>query len=299
MKRRPMTVVVVERPRVRERDGMPAVLVTGASTGIGEACALHLASRGQLVFAGVRNAADGDRLERDGRGRVVPVMLDVTDQSMIDAAVKTVRERSGTTRFAGIVNNAGVARGGPLEFLALDEWREQLEINVIGQVAVTQAFFPLVREGSGRIVFIGSIGGRLGSPLMGPYSASKFALEGIAESLRLELHDQDIKVSLIEPGAVKTEIWRKGRETADRLQAEASPEMLERYGAVFDRVTESIERNNRNGVAPLAVCKAIEHALFAPRPRPRYLVGIDAKVGAFFARVLPDGVLDAVLRRVG
>jgi NAD(P)-dependent dehydrogenase (short-subunit alcohol dehydrogenase family) len=284
---------------VRERGGMPAILVTGASTGIGEACALHLASQGQLVFAGVRKEADADHLERDGRGRIVPVILDVTDHATIEAAVKTVRDRSGTTRFAGVVNNAGVARGGPLEYLAIDEWRDQLEVNVIGQVAVTQAFFPLIREGSGRVVFIGSIGGRVGTPLMGPYCASKFALEGIAESLRHELHDTSIKVALVEPGAVKTEIWSKGRETSERLKSEASPEMLERYGAQIQKVLDSIERNDRNGVAPIAVAKAVEHALFATHPRARYLVGTDAKAGGFLARILPDGLKDAVLRKLG
>jgi NAD(P)-dependent dehydrogenase (short-subunit alcohol dehydrogenase family) len=223
----------------------------------------------------------------------------VTDGATIDAAVETVRERSGSTRFAGIVNNAGVARGGPLEHLDIDIWREQLEINVIGQIAVTKAFLPLVREGGGRIVFIGSISGRVGTALMGPYGASKFALAGVTESLRHELHPFGIEVVLIEPGVVRTKIWDKGTETADRLEAEASPEMLAQYQPQIDKLRSSITANNQGGVDVSVPAKVIERALFHPHPRPRYLVGPDAKAVAVMARLAPDRLKDLLVRRFG
>ena len=278
---------------------MPAVLVTGASTGIGEAAALLLAEQGHLVFAGVRKSADGERLRAAGGDLLVPVHLDVTDQTTIDAAVDTVRRRSGTTRFAGLVNNAGVARGGPLEYLEIDVWREQLEINVLGQVAVTRAFLPLLREGCGRIVFIGSIGGRVSTSLMGPYGASKFALEGIAESLRHELHPFGIGVVLVEPGVVRSKIWDKGSETADELEASATPEMLERYRPHIDKMRSSIMANNSAGVDVTVPARVIGRALFAANPKPRYLVGPDAKAVALMARFAPDRVKDALVRRFG
>lgn len=278
---------------------MPAVLVTGASTGIGEAAALHLASLGHLVFAGVRQDADGERLSAAGGDRLVPVRLDVTDQASIDAAVATIRETKGSTRFAGLVNNAGVARGGPLEYLDIEVWREQLEINVIGQIAVTKAFLPLVREGCGRLVFIGSIGGRVSTALMGPYGASKFALEGITESLRHELYPFGIEVVLVEPGVVRTKIWDKGSETADRLEAEASPEMLERYRPHIDKMRTSLRANNTAGVDVSVPAKVIERALFHPHPKPRYLVGPDAKAVALMAKFAPDRAKDYLVRRFG
>lgn len=278
---------------------MPAVLVTGASTGIGEACALHLDSLGHTVFAGVRKPADGDRIAALGSGRLTPVLIDVADAASIEAAVKTIDESIGSTRFAGLVNNAGVARGGPLEFLAIDEWRDQIEVNVIGQVAVTKAFLPLIRGGCGRIVFVGSIGGRVGAPMMGPYNASKFALEGITESLRHELHEWDIKVAIIEPGVVKTAIWGKGRETAARLEAEADPEMLERYASLIQRSRDMIDTNDAKGVEAVVVARAIEHALFAANPKLRYLVGPDAKSAGLMAKFAPDRLKDLLVRRLG
>lgn len=278
---------------------MPAILVTGASTGIGEATACHLVDRGHLVFAGVRKAADGDRLQARAGDRLVPVILDVTEEKTIATAVDEVTAALGTTRFAGIVNNAGVARGGPLEYLPLDEWREQLEVNVVGQVAVTQAFLPLIRSGCGRVVFIGSIGGRVGSPLMGPYNASKFALEGIAEALRHELDPWDIAVSVVEPGAVATPIWGKGRETTTRLLDDADPEMLERYRPQMDKIQQTLVDNDEKGIDPILVAKAIEHALFAEHPRHRYLVGPDAKSAGLMSRLMPDRAKHALVRRLG
>lgn len=275
---------------------MPGILVTGASTGIGEACVLHLASLGHRVFAGVRKEVDGERLRDLGGTQVLPVMLDVTDQAAVAAAAAFVERELGTVRLAGVVNNAGVARGGPLEFLPLDEWREQLEVNVVGQVAVTQAFLPLVRAGHGRVVFIGSIGGRVAQPLMGPYNASKFAIEGIAESFRHEVEPFGIKVVLVEPGAVNTPIWGKGQQTMARLVDDAPPEMVEQYEPMMKRLSAALEKNDGGGVDPIVVAKVVERALFAGHPRPRYLVGPDAKVAGHLMRFVPDRLRDAMVR---
>lgn len=275
---------------------MPGILVTGASTGIGEACVLHLASRGHRVFAGVRKEADGQRVRAQGGASVTPVLLDVTDAEAIKEAAAFIERELGTVRLAGIVNNAGVARGGPLEFIPVDEWREQLEINVVGQVAVTQAFMPLLRAGHGRVVFIGSIGGRVGQPLMGPYNASKFALEGIAEAFRQEVEPFGIKVVLIEPGAVNTPIWGKGQQTMARLVDDAPPAMVEQYEPMMKKLEAMLEKNDGGGVEPIVVAKAVDRALFSGRPKPRYLVGPDAKVGGHVMRFVPDRLRDAVVR---
>lgn len=278
---------------------MRTVLVTGCSTGIGEATALRLDRQGWKIFAGVRREADAERLRQRSTGSLVPVILDVTDTATVEAVAKEIGDQAGAAGLAGVVNNAGVGRGGPLEYLPLDEWREQLEVNVIGQIAVTRAALPLIRQGQGRIVFIGSIGGRIGSPLLGPYAASKFALEGIAEVLRHELRPWGLKVVLIEPGAVKTEIWHKGRATADELERRLPAEALQRYRDQFDRIRKGFERAERMGVPAEKVADVVERALTADRPRARYLVGPDAKVVGTLSRVLPDSVKDLLLRTVG
>jgi NAD(P)-dependent dehydrogenase (short-subunit alcohol dehydrogenase family) len=277
---------------------MPAILVTGASTGIGEACALRLDRLGHHVFAGVRKAADGERLQHEASERLRPVHVDVTDEDGVRTAAQTVRAALGTIRFAGVVNNAGIALGGPVEYLPLDDWRRQLEVNVIGQVAVTQAFLPLVRDGHGRLVFIGSMSGKVAAPMTGPYNASKFALEGIVDTLRLELHEWDIPVALVEPGAVTTPIWDRAREQFVELEHRLPPVALERYARLIEITRRGVEMQDRRGVDPSAVAKAVEHALFASRPRIRYPVGSDARAMAVAARMLPDRVRDAVLRTV-
>src|SRR4051794_35262517 len=184
-----------------------AVVVTGASTGIGEATARELRRRGFDVFAAVRTEEDAERARSEG---LRSVLLDVTDPESIKSAAAEVESALGGARLAGVVNNAGVAISGPIEFVSPDELTRQLDINVVGQVRVTQAFLRLLREGRGRLVNISSIGGRMALPLVGPYNASKFALEAVSDSLRRELRGQGIDVVVIEPGAIKTPIWQKG-----------------------------------------------------------------------------------------
>ena len=274
--------------------GVKSVLVTGASTGIGEACALRLDRLGHRVYAGVRSEEHASGLRQRGSDRIVPVFLDVTDQAQIDAAAKQI---GGGGRLDGVVNNAGIGRGGPLEYLPLEVWREQLEVNVLGQVAVTKAVLPMIRVACGRVVFIGSIGGKVATMLMGPYNASKFAIEAIGESLRSELHPWGIGVSVVEPGAIKTPIWDKARQQADRLERALPEEARTRYARHIAAIRKAIEMQDRQGVSPDKVAAAVERALFSPRPKTRYLVGTDARVQALLVRWLPDRPREAIIRR--
>jgi len=275
------------------------ILITGASTGIGAACARHLDAEGARVFAGVRNEADGERLREGSSDRLRSVMLDVTRADHIAAAVDEIGAAVGDRGLDGLVNNAGVARGGPLEYLTIDEWRDQFEINVFGQVAVTQATLPLIRRATGRIVFIGSIAGRVATPFMGPYSSSKHAIEAVAESLSYELAPSGIRVVLVEPGVIATGIWGKGRETIARLDDELPAEAHERYPDVFDEFRRSIDKSEGSGIAPLVVAEKVAHALTAKRPRPRYLVGIDARAAGLAERLLPDPLMAFIVARFG
>jgi NAD(P)-dependent dehydrogenase (short-subunit alcohol dehydrogenase family) len=265
------------------------VLITGASSGIGEATARHLAGLGFDVFAGVRKDEDAERL---AGSNITPLKIDVTDQASIDAAAEQV-----DGPLAGLVNNAGFAVAGPLEYLPIDELRRQLETNVVGQVAVTQAFLPRIREARGRIVFMSSIGGRVSLPIAGPYNASKFAIEGLADSLRRELRPWGIEVVLIEPGAVTTPIWEKGADAANKLLDGMPPEVGERYGDVIATLQRESKKFETDATDPIEVAKAVEKALTASRPKTRYVVGTDAKMRATMARLLPDRVMDALIGR--
>jgi NAD(P)-dependent dehydrogenase (short-subunit alcohol dehydrogenase family) len=267
------------------------VLVTGASTGIGEAAAVHLAGLGFDVLAGVRKAEDEDRLRAAG---LDTVRLDVTDSAQIEALRAQFAERP----LAGLVNNAGVAVAGPLEFLPIDNFRQQIEINLIGQVAVTQAVLPALRRGGGRILNVTSIGGRIAFPLTGAYHASKFGLEGVSDTLRRELDGQGVAVIVIEPGGVKTPIWRKGTAKADEVAASMPPEMERLYGRLRDAIrAESVKIAERTGIEASAVAEVIGTALTANRPKTRYLVGRDAKVQWTIAKRVPDRVMDRLIAR--
>ncbi len=266
------------------------VVVTGASTGIGLACALRLDQLGFRVLAGVRKPADAEALKKKASERLLPVLLDITDASSIASAVKAV----GDGPLAGLVNNAGIVVAGPLEMAPLELWRQQFEVNVIGQIAVTQAFLPKLRAGQGRIVNMGSIAGRSALPCAGPYSASKFALEGLTDSLRMELKHWGISVSIIEPGAIRTPIWEKSAADADRSLAGASPELLRLYQPLIDGIKAGSAEAARNSIPAEEVVKAVEHALTASRPKTRYIVGSDAKVRIALNR-LPDRVRDSLI----
>jgi NAD(P)-dependent dehydrogenase (short-subunit alcohol dehydrogenase family) len=277
--------------------GQGAVVITGASTGIGRATARYLAERGFRVFAGVRRDEDAEALRQESAGQLTPLRVDVTDRGSIESAAREVEAAVGGEGLRGLVNNAGIGIGAPLEFIDLDELRRQLEVNVIGPVAVTQAFLALIRACRGRVVNVGSIGGRVAQPMLGPYNASKFALEALSDSLRMELAPWGIHVSLVEPGSIATAIWEKTDAYAERMIPTLGPRARELYGTAIGAVLDAARTLSKQAIAPQAVSKAIHHALTARRPRTRYLVGTDARVQAVLARFVPDRARDAVLLR--
>jgi NAD(P)-dependent dehydrogenase (short-subunit alcohol dehydrogenase family) len=271
------------------------VVVTGASTGIGEACALHLDRVGFAVFAGVRKDADGEALRQKSAQRITPVLLDVTQASSIQSAVEAVAKASDGRGVAGLVNNAGIAVGGPLECIPLDDLRHQLEVNLIGQVAVTQAFLPLIRHARGRIVNMGSMSGLFTFPFVGPYSASKFALEAVTDALRVELRPWGIQVSIVEPGAIETPIWAKSQAGIGRMLDKLPPQGRTWYGAVIAGIRDRLAEHH--GLPAARVAQVVAHALTATRPRTRYVVARGGRFGVWLLRLLPDRLRDWLITR--
>lgn len=260
-----------------------AIVITGASSGIGEAAALDLAQRGFLVYAGVRSDADARRTAA-AHANLRPLRLDVTDPAAIASAVQAVE--TGGVPLLGIVNNAGIAVAGPLEFLPLAELRRQFEVNFFGTLALTQAVLPLLRaRGSGRVVFVGSISGRLTPPLLGPYSASKHALRAAAIALRFELAPAGIGVVLLEPGSVKTPIWAKGRAASDEMLAHLPAAAEAPYGPSLRNLVAVTETEEKNGMPVGVVVDAIRHALLDSKPKASYLLGFPARAGAIVGAI--------------
>jgi NAD(P)-dependent dehydrogenase (short-subunit alcohol dehydrogenase family) len=264
-----------------------SVVVTGASSGIGLASALRLARAGWRVFGGVRTDADATAVREQG---IEAVALDVTDAAQIASAAEVVGPE-----LQGLVANAGISIAAPLELVPLDELRRQLEVNVVGQVAVLQAFLPALRRTQGRVVLMGSIGGRSALPFLGPYAASKHALEAFADVLRVELAPWGIAVSIVEPASVKTAIWTKGAAQADVMREGISREADELYSARIERF-KAVALKRGPGIDPDVVARVVEHALTASRPKARYLVGRDAHMRAWIER-LPTRVRDRVLAK--
>jgi NAD(P)-dependent dehydrogenase (short-subunit alcohol dehydrogenase family) len=263
----------------------PLALVTGASTGIGRACVTHLTGLGFEVLAGVRSESDAPPASE-------AVRLDVTSADDIDAAARRVGPR-----LDALVNNAGIAVNGPIEVLPVEEWRRQLEVNVIGQVAVTRALLPALLSARGRIVNISSISGRFALPMVAPYAASKFALEAVSDCLRREVGPLGVRVACVEPGAIATPVWGKSRAEGERLVAEMPADARRRYDGLINAVRREAARMEREGLPPAAVAEVVGHALTARRPRTRYVVGREARMRAVAARLLPDRALDALVRR--
>jgi NAD(P)-dependent dehydrogenase (short-subunit alcohol dehydrogenase family) len=277
---------------------MPNALITGTSTGIGEACVARLAARGWTVYAGVRRADDGDRLKTQHTGDVRPVILDVAQRDDITRVVAEVSAEIGDLGLQALVNNAGVGVGGPVEYVTDEDWRWVFDVNLFGVVALTRASIPMLRTGHGRIVHIGSIGGRVASPGLAPYSASKHAIEALAEAQRHEFKRSGtpIRVALIEPGEVKTAIWDKADTSADDFEQALDEPGHKRYQWLIDQSRGFIDEGREKGVPAAKVADAVEHALTSPKPKARYLVGPDAKLSGHVITKLPDQVRDALVR---
>jgi NAD(P)-dependent dehydrogenase (short-subunit alcohol dehydrogenase family) len=284
-------------PSARSGSRRGAVVVTGASSGIGRATATHLDSLGFRVFAGVRKESDADALRAAGSDRLEPMELDVADESSVDSAAREVSERVGDAGVAGLVNNAGIGVGGPVELLALDDLRRQLEVNLVGQVAVTQALIPQLRRASGRIVFMSSVGGRIAIPFMSPYHVSKWGVEALADSLRIELSPWGMEVVVIEPGSIATPMWDKSQNEADDILDRMDAEQRELYGERVAALQAAALEEAARGIPPERVAEVVAKVLTARRPRTRYLVGRDAKVNARVRRLVPDRVFDRLISR--
>jgi NAD(P)-dependent dehydrogenase (short-subunit alcohol dehydrogenase family) len=275
--------------------GQGNILVTGASTGIGHACALRFAELGYLVFAGVRKLSDGEALKAHSSGNIEPVLLDVTRPESIDGALAA----AGDQPLAGLVNNTGIAVVGPLELLSLDAWRRQFEVNVLGLVAVTKAFLPLLRRGQGRIISIGSIADRGALPGSGAYDSSKSAVAAISDALRMEVQPWSISVSLIEAGGVATPTWEKTLQAADELRRQLAPEQYTLYSSLMATLRAETEYGARTALPVDRVVKAVVHAMTARKPKARYPVGRDVWLWVFLSW-LPDRWRDRlILSKIG
>jgi NAD(P)-dependent dehydrogenase (short-subunit alcohol dehydrogenase family) len=244
------------------------------------------------VLAGVRSERAGEEL-RPAAGGIEPLTVDVTDAAQVAA----LRDRVGGT-LAGLVNNAGIVVPGALEFVSLDDYRQQFEVNVIGQIAVTQALLPAIRAGKGRIVNLGSIGGYAPPPFINPYTTSKGAVRALTFSLRRELRSWGIHVALVEPGAIDTDMWETGESQADDLLAALSPAHRELYGSQIEAVRKASKRTAKMAIPPLKVAKAVEHALTARRPKALYRVGMDTRFQGGLQTLLPARTFDALLGRM-
>jgi NAD(P)-dependent dehydrogenase (short-subunit alcohol dehydrogenase family) len=272
---------------------VPAVLITGASRGIGRAATMRLAGNGWDVFATVRRAEDGAQLVNEGpAGKIHALQLDVTDAGQVEQLAGSLPER-----LDAVVNNAGIVVPGPLESLTTDEVRRQLEVNVIGPLAVTNAVLPKLRSSRGRIVFVSSLSGRISTPMTGAYNASKFALEAIADAWRLELKPWGISVSLVEPAMTDTDMWRKAPEQQQSTEKAMAPEHRDLYHKHLDGLRRTIPRMQRMAKPAERVAATIERALTESRPKARYVVGLDAKAQAALTALMPQRLKDAALAK--
>jgi NAD(P)-dependent dehydrogenase (short-subunit alcohol dehydrogenase family) len=273
---------------------MKSVVVTGASTGIGWGCAKVLIGKGFRVFGSVRKPADGERLSRELGPNFVPLLFDVTDQAAVKAGAEAAAKQLDGEPLFGLVNNAGIAVSGPLLYLDIDDFRMQLEVNLTGQLIVTQAFAPLLTEHAtktnrpGRIVMISSVGGKNASPFVGPYNTSKFGLEGFSESLRREVQLLGIDVIVIAPGAVATPIWDKA-ESVDVTRYANTP-----FAPALTKVRDYMLTSGRKGLKPERLGEAVWHALTTAKPKTRYVVTPDP-LQNYIVNTLPKRTVDRII----
>ncbi len=270
--------------------------MTGASTGIGAATARELAQRGFHVLAGVRSDADGDAIRS---ANVEPSRLDITNEAEIAMLVKRIADDPDRRPLRGLVNNAGIQINAPVEALPLTEWRRLFDVNLFGHVAMTQAFLPALIESRGTVVNVTSVGGKLAMAGYGPYAGTKFALEAVSDSLRREVAGFGVKVVVVEPGAVTTEMTGRLVIASERITGGMSAEQHGRYDALMQAVIAQARTLTREGAGQPAeeVGRVIADAIISERPRTRYTVGRDAAIGVRLARFVSDRMLDSMLAR--
>jgi NAD(P)-dependent dehydrogenase (short-subunit alcohol dehydrogenase family) len=269
-------------------------VVTGASSGIGRATAVRLAADGFHVLAGVRRLADADGIRSSD---IEPVVLDITEASHIAALVERVETDPEGRALQVLVNNAGIAINAPVEVLALDDWRRQFEVSFFGQVAITRALLPFLLTSRGRILNVTSVGGRIAMANYGAYSAAKFAMEALSDSLRREVQGFGVDVIKVTPGAVSTKLTESGLANSSRVGAAMTPEQHARYDALIRAFTAQAEGFARDGATPDAAAAVIARAVAARRPKTRYTIGRDGAMFTAVSRLAPDRLLDGMLRR--
>jgi len=271
------------------------IVVSGASTGMGAATARELARRGFHVLAGVRREVDADALRADG---IEPCILDITVESDVAAIADRVANDQLGRPLRALVNNAGIAVNAPVEALPIAEWRRLFDVNLFGHVAMIQALMPALLRSSGTVANISSLGGKVALPTYPAYAGAKFALEALSDSLRREVNGLGLKVVVVEPGAVKTEMAQRGVATADRLKAGMTNDQLARYGDLIDAVSNLARSFDADGVPAERAAKVIANAATARRPRTRYTIGRDAAILVRVSRIISDRSLDRVVRLV-
>lgn len=275
-----------------------AVLISGTSSGIGHASALLLDKSGYRVFAGVRKEEDAKRLKTEGSRRLCPVILDITNQEQIEVILNLVMEKLGPEEgLSGLVNNAGICETGPVEFIGLERLRRQLEVNFIGHVALIQTFLPLIRKGRGRIINVTSANGLFALPLMGAYAASKFAMEGLSDSLRRELKGWRIPVCIIEPGTVDAPMWNRTVCEPQKLPNGQAEDKEGLYRELARAMIDMMNQGRRHAAQPEVIAKVVKKALEDPHPRARYKKGPGAKMAAFGTKI-PEFITDWVIEKV-
>ncbi|AFY54602.1 short-chain alcohol dehydrogenase [Rivularia sp. PCC 7116] len=275
-----------------------AILIAAASSGIGAACAKKFAQQGVWVFAGVRNLEKGTALQQEAGDNITPVLIDVTDLATIEAAVahisKVLKQRDAT--LTGLLNNAAQEYIGPFELLPLEWVRQEMEVGYFGYLSMIKAFLPLLRQSQGRIVNVSSINGRCVFPTVGSGCATKYAIEALSDALRLELVPWNIKVALIEPGAIATPLWQKSHATFEKLPSLVTPKQLNLYYPCWQQSLQKAALDTQKyyamGIPVQKAVDVIAHALFSKKPKVRYLLGWDAKLIALARWLLPDWLFD-------
>jgi NAD(P)-dependent dehydrogenase (short-subunit alcohol dehydrogenase family) len=279
-------------------NSVKSVLVTGASTGIGQATAMELARKGWRVLASVRKEADAERLREASNGKITPVIMDVTDYESVKKASLIIEETLDGAGLDVLFNNAGISVQGPMEIIPIDMFETQMRVNVSGHLFVTQTFLPLIRKAKGRIIFMSSESGRITIPLIGPYSASKFALEAVANALRVELLPSGISVCLVEAATIKTPMWEKIDTTTEKLIAAVPPQAIDLYKAELEILMRIPRMQAESGMPMEKAVGVIYRAMTEPRPKARYVAGWEARSLIYIYAITPTRIMDWIASKM-